>query len=100
MIADDSGQSLGLFALFTVAVLMVTGAVGFLALLTSWWVMGVVFGVHVLFTAIVGTAVFSVLSTDNPRIEGDNLVQLGEGASPEEPVQSGARSGQTSPIVA
>ena len=82
MIADDSGQSLGLFALFTVAVLMVTGVVGFLALLTSWWVMGVVFGVHVLFTAIVGTAVFSVLSTDNPGSKATTSCSSGKARVP------------------
>lgn len=97
---DDSGQGLGLFVIFTVAVLVVTAAVGFLALLTSWWVLGVVFGLHVLVSAIVGTAVFSVLSTDTPSLEGDDLVQLGVAANAEGPVQSRAVSGQAPPIAA
>lgn len=95
--ADDSGQGLSLFALFISAVLAVTGAVGILALLTSWWVLGVVFGVHVLFTAIVGTAVFGVLSSSEPSVEGDNIVHLG---ATEGPVQSRATSNQTSPMAA
>ena len=98
--ADDSGQGLALFVLFTVAVLVVTGAVGFLALLTSWWVLGVVFGAHVLVTVIVGMAVFSVLSAGESRLEGENPVQLGVATSPERLVQSPAGSSQTSPIAA
>ena len=97
---DDSGQGLGLFVTFTVAVLVVTAAVGFLALLTSWWVLGVVFGFHVLVAAIVGTAVFSVLSTSDPTLEGDDLVQFGVAASAEGPIQSRAGSSQASPIAA
>jgi hypothetical protein len=98
--ADDSGQALFLFALFIVAVLMVTCAVGFLALLTSWWVLGVVFGIHVVVTAIVGTAVFSVLSSGSPRLDGDNVVQLGVATNPEASVPSHARSTETSPLAA
>lgn len=98
--ADDSGQGLALFVLFTVAVLVVTGAVGFLALFTSWWVLGIIFGVHVLLTVVVGTAVFSVLSSGKPSVEGDNLMQLGVATSREGPVQPGARSGKTSRIAA
>jgi len=60
---DDSGQGLALIVLFTAAVLVVTGAVAFLALATSWWVLGVVFAVHVLVTVIVGTAIFTVMAT-------------------------------------
>jgi hypothetical protein len=98
--ADDSGQGLGLFVLFTVAVLVVTVAVGFLALLTSWWVLGVVFGLHVLVTAIVGTAVFSVLRSGEPGLDSDNLVQFGDAANPEGPVHSRGQSSQASAVAA
>lgn len=97
--ADDSGQGLALFVLFTVAVLLSTGAVAFLALLTSWWALGVVFGLHALVTVIVGTAVFGVLSSD-PWVERDNVVQLGVVTSPEGRVQLRARSRQASSIAA
>jgi membrane protein implicated in regulation of membrane protease activity len=86
--------------IFTVAVLVVTAAVGFLALLTSWWVLGVVFGLHVLVTAIVGTAVFSVLSSSDPTLEGDNLAQVGGAASPEGTVHSRGRSTRASAVAA
>lgn len=97
--ADDSGQGLGLFVLFIAAVLVVTSAVGFLALLTAWWVLGVVFGLHVLATVIVGTAVFGVLSSE-PALEGDDRVQLGVVTSTDGPVQVRARSSQPPRIAA
>jgi hypothetical protein len=85
--ADDGGQGQALFMLFTVAVLLVTGAVGLLALLTSWWVLGVVFGVHVLATVIVGRAIFAVFGSGNDG---------GGRAQPRSP----AESGQASPVAA
>lgn len=98
--ADDSGQGLALFVLFTIAVLVVTSAVGFLALLTSWWVLGVVFAVHVLVTVIVGTAVFNVLSTGKPSLATDDRAQLRPASGPDRQAQPRARSRQTSPIAA
>lgn len=62
--ADDTAQGLALFVLFVVAVLVVTAAVGSLALLTSWWVLGVAFAAHAVASVIVGTAVFRVLSDE------------------------------------
>lgn len=59
--SDDSGRGQALFFLFVGAVALVTGAVAALALLGSWWLLGVVFGVHLLVTLIVGAAVFAIL---------------------------------------
>jgi hypothetical protein len=65
-LTDDSSSGLALFVLFTMAVLVVTGAVALLALLNSWWVLGLAFGVHVLLTIVVGSSVFAVLSNGKP----------------------------------
>jgi hypothetical protein len=51
--ADDRGQGLAMFAIFTGAVLIATGAVALLALVNSWWMLGVAFAVHVAMTVIV-----------------------------------------------
>lgn len=59
--SDDSGRGQALFFLFVGAVALVTGAVAALALLGSWWLLGVVFGVHLVVTLIVGAAVFAIL---------------------------------------
>lgn len=59
--ADDSGRGEALVILFVSAVLAVTCAVAFLALLGSWWVLGVAFAMDVLVTTVVGVRVFTVL---------------------------------------
>jgi hypothetical protein len=51
--ADDSGQGLAMFLIFTSAVLTATGAVAMLALVDSWWMLGVAFAIHVAMTAVV-----------------------------------------------
>jgi hypothetical protein len=51
--ADDSGQGLAMFVIFTGAVLIVTGAVALLAVVGSWWMLGVAFAVHVTMTVVV-----------------------------------------------
>lgn len=58
---DDSGLGLALFLIFITAVLVITSAVAFLALFTSWWVLGLVFGMDLLVTFGVGATVFTVL---------------------------------------
>lgn len=63
-LADDSGMGLAMFAIFTAACLIVTGAVAILAFINAWWVLGLAFGIHVLMTTAVGYAVFSALSGD------------------------------------
>lgn len=93
---DDSGQGQALFVLFTMAVLIVTGAVALLALVTSWWVLGLAFAVHVLFTVIVGTAVFMVLGTSRPPLSRDDRARL-EGAPGREKLN---RSPASPPIAA
>lgn len=92
---DDSSQGLALFVLFTLAVLIVTGAVALLALVTSWWVLGLAFAVHVLFTVIVGTAVFMVLGAGRPPFRRDDRARLEAAAGRAELDQS-----RTSPPIA
>jgi hypothetical protein len=59
---DDSGMGLAMFVSFIAACLIVTGAVAMLALINTWWVLGLAFGIHVIMTTIVGFAVFAALN--------------------------------------
>ena len=98
-LADDSSSGLMLFVLFTIAVLVVTGAVALLALLNSWWALGLAFGVHVLVTIVVGSALFAVLSgKPNPRNTDDSLT----GATPalESQAAGSPTDGRAVPIAA
>ena len=62
---DDRGTGLAMFLIFATAVLIVTGAVAILALINTWWVLGLAFGIHVLMTTVVSFVVFSALSPGN-----------------------------------
>ena len=59
--ADDSGDGLVTFVVFTAAVLIVTGAVALLALLGGWWMLGLAFAVHVGMTAVVVLTILHVM---------------------------------------
>ena len=59
---DDSGQGLALFLIFISAVLIVTSAVALLALVDSWWMLGVVFVVDIMITAVVTLTIYRVLA--------------------------------------
>lgn len=85
---DDSGLGLALFLIFITAVLVITGAVAFLTLFNSWWMLGLVFGLDLLVTFGVGTTVFSVL--------GDRKL----GARGKAPVLADAEPGVNTPIRA
>ncbi|MGH2885623.1 MAG: hypothetical protein ACRDPA_23475 [Solirubrobacteraceae bacterium] len=60
--ADDSGQGLAMLVIFTAAALIVTGAVALLALVNSWWMLGVAFAVHVAMTAVVMLAILHAMA--------------------------------------
>lgn len=64
---DDSGLGLMLFVVFVSAVLLISGAVAFLSMFAAWWVLGLVFGIDLLVTGVVGTVVFTVLGDGNLR---------------------------------
>ncbi len=59
---DDRGLGLAMLVIFTAAALIVTGAVAMLALIGSWWMLGLAFGVHLLMTAAVGSVSFIAVS--------------------------------------
>ncbi len=59
---DDSGYGLVMFAVFSAAVLFVTGAVALLALFGSWWMLGAAFAVHAATTAVVTYVVIHAMS--------------------------------------
>lgn len=60
--ADDRGQGLALFVIFTMAVLIVTGAVALLALVDSWWMLGVAFAVDITVTTFVVLTIYRILA--------------------------------------
>ncbi len=63
---DDRGLGLAMLVTFTAAALIVTGAVAMLALIDTWWVLGLAFGVHLLMTAAVGFVSFVAVSHGSP----------------------------------
>lgn len=58
---DDTAGGLALFLIFVGAVLVVTAAVVLVALLRTWWVLGVAIAIHVLMTTIVVMTILSVM---------------------------------------
>ncbi len=66
--SDDSAMGLAMFVIFTAAALIVTGAVALLALINTWWLLGLAFAVHVIMTTVVGFVVFSALSGETGAI--------------------------------
>lgn len=59
---DDSGAGLAMFAIFTTAVLIVTGAVVLVALVGGWWILAVAFAIHALMTTVVLVTIISVMN--------------------------------------
>jgi hypothetical protein len=49
----DPGYGQLMLFVFTLAVLFVTGAIAILCFLTTWWMLGLVFGLHLLATGAV-----------------------------------------------
>lgn len=86
-ITDDSGLGLMLFVVFVTAVLLITGAVAFLALITAWWVLGLVFGVDILVTGAVAAVVFTVLGDGRLRSRGGEAAPSEFESSTEAPVR-------------
>jgi cytochrome b subunit of formate dehydrogenase len=62
--ADDSTDGLAMFVTFMAAVLIVTGAVGLLAVLPTWWMLAIALGVHAVGTIIVYVLVLLVVSDE------------------------------------
>ena len=59
---DDSAQGLAMLVIFTGAVLFVTGAVALLALVGSWWMLGVAFLLHAAMTTVVTLTLLHVMA--------------------------------------
>jgi hypothetical protein len=59
---EDSAQGLAMFVIFTGAVLFVTGTVALLALVGSWWMLGVAFAMHAAMTAVVTLMLLHVMT--------------------------------------
>jgi membrane protein implicated in regulation of membrane protease activity len=66
---DDSGAGLVMFVIFTAAALVVTGAVALVALVDTWWILGVAFTIHVLMTIVV---VATIVSATNGRASAES----------------------------
>lgn len=70
---DDSGAGLAMFVIFTTGVLIVTGAVAIVAIVNTWWVLGVAFAIHVIMTTVVVATIVFVMNgragTDGAPVE-------------------------------
>ena len=62
--ADDSTDGLAMFVGIMAAVLIVTGAVGLLAVLPTWWMLAIRLGVHAVGTIIVYVLVLLAVSDE------------------------------------
>ena len=60
--ADDTRDGLAMLLVFIVAVLTVTGAVAVLAVIGTWWTLGLVVGVHAIATVVVGLTIMWVMT--------------------------------------
>ncbi len=58
---DDTGSGLAMFLIFTAAVLIVTGAVALLAVVGTWWMLGVTFAIDLSMTTIVVLTIVFVM---------------------------------------
>jgi membrane protein implicated in regulation of membrane protease activity len=58
---DDSASGEAMSLIFTGAVLIVTGAVALLALVSTWWMLGVAFAIHVIMTTVVILTILYVM---------------------------------------
>jgi hypothetical protein len=98
---DDRGIGLAMFVIFTAAILIVTGAVAMLALISTWWLLGIAFGIHVLMTTIVGLVVFGALGGGSLML-GDRARRsaIDDGQEPELPVRGRMDQGPAYPAAA
>jgi membrane protein implicated in regulation of membrane protease activity len=60
--ATDSGDGLLMFFVFIAAVLTSTGAVALIALVDTWWALGLGFAIHVVMTALVVLTIVQVMA--------------------------------------
>jgi hypothetical protein len=66
-----------MFVTFMAAVLIVTGAVGLLAVLPTWWMLAIALGVHAVGTIIVYVLVLLVVSDEPGSAPSDKASVLG-----------------------
>jgi membrane protein implicated in regulation of membrane protease activity len=59
---DDSGAGVAMFVIFIAAVLIVTCAVALVALVDTWWILGIAYAIHVLMTTVVMATIVSVMN--------------------------------------
>lgn len=90
---DDSGAGLAMFVIFTAAVLIVTGAVALVALVDTWWILGVAFAIHVLMTIVVMATIVSVMNgranAESDRAPADGRRQDARPPMPIRPLTAG-----------
>ena len=74
--ADDTGDGLLMFVVFTAAVLTSTGAVVLIALVGAWWTRGFGFAAHVIVTAVVLLTITHVMAErDRPSPAPDRRLE-------------------------
>jgi len=83
---EDSAQGLAMFVIFTGAVLFVTGTVALLALVGSWWMLGVAFAIHAAMTAVVTLMLLHVMT------EPKRTIPVGDRHSPRPTPGAGHRT--------
>ena len=89
------GYGLAMFLIFAAAALIVTGAVALLALVGSWWTLGVAFAVHVAMTALV---TLTIVGAMNDR--GFAISESREPSPPQEPRLGSQPQGRSETVTA
>jgi hypothetical protein len=73
---DDSADGFTMFVTFIAAVLIVTGSVGLLAIVPSWWMLVIALGIHAIGTIIVYVLVLLVVSDELGSIPSGQAAAL------------------------
>jgi membrane protein implicated in regulation of membrane protease activity len=68
---EDSNGGLAMFLIFTAAALTATGAVALLAVVGTFWMLGVAFAVHVAMTTVVVLTILHVAGASRPIADRD-----------------------------
>jgi hypothetical protein len=69
----DTTYGWGMYWAFVLAVLAITAAVGVLAMVGSWWMLGIAVAIHLTITSIMLTVIFDALSSPS---DADRLTPI------------------------
>ena len=96
-LADDTGDGTLMFFVFISAVLTSTAAVAVIALVGTWWMLGVGFAIHVIMTVVVVLTIMHAMAR-RERATPDRETTSSEAASPRKSPAASHRAGAHAPV--